>query len=134
MGCFAVIIVKMPTELREAQIDQSGEPALGIGQFMADKTPLTRHKLELLGIFAAWLQRDRNRRRGQLASNPIRSAVLSPGWRRRAFEGRKPSALASTFTGLSSTLPRALIVSAQWKPFPNVDTDEEVDQFLSLWG
>lgn len=55
-GRFAVIIVKMPTELWEAQIDQSGEPALGIGQLMGDKTPLPTHKLELLGVLVAWLQ------------------------------------------------------------------------------
>jgi hypothetical protein len=33
MGPFAVDIIKMPTELREAQIDQAGKPTLGIGQF-----------------------------------------------------------------------------------------------------
>jgi hypothetical protein len=55
---FAVNIVKVPTQLREAQIDQPGEPTLGIGQFMGDKTPLPVHKLELLGVFFAWLQGD----------------------------------------------------------------------------
>ena len=48
----------MPTELGKAQIDQPGEPALGIDQLMADKTPLPTHKLELLGVFIAWLQGD----------------------------------------------------------------------------
>ena len=57
MGRLAVIIVKMPTELRKAQIDQSGEPALGIAQLVADKTSLPTHKLELLGVFLAWFQR-----------------------------------------------------------------------------
>ena len=56
MGRLAVIIVKVPTELGKAQIDQSGEPTLGIAQLVADKTSLPTHKLELLGVFFAWLQ------------------------------------------------------------------------------
>jgi hypothetical protein len=51
MGRFAVVVLKMTTELRETQIDQSCKPALGICQLMADKTPLPAHKLELLGVF-----------------------------------------------------------------------------------
>lgn len=47
---------KVPTELRKAQIDQSGEPTLGISEFMADKTPLPAQKLELLGVFFARLK------------------------------------------------------------------------------
>lgn len=54
----AVVIFKVPTELGKAQIDQSGEPALGVGQLVADKTPLPAQKLALLGVFTAWLQRD----------------------------------------------------------------------------
>jgi hypothetical protein len=41
MGPFAVDIIKMPTELRETQIDQAGKPTLGIGQFMGNETPLS---------------------------------------------------------------------------------------------
>ena len=48
----------MTAELRKAQIDQSGKPALGIGQFMGDKTALPTHKLELLGVLVARLQGD----------------------------------------------------------------------------
>src|SRR6516225_3334104 len=38
MSRFAVDILKMPTELREAQVDQASEPPLGIGQFMGNET------------------------------------------------------------------------------------------------
>jgi len=36
----------------------------------------------------------------------------------RSSKAAKPSALASTLTGLSSTSPRALMAAAQWKRFP----------------
>jgi hypothetical protein len=43
--------------LNSGQIDQSGEPTLGIGKFMADKTPLPTDQFELLGVLVRRLQR-----------------------------------------------------------------------------
>jgi len=54
MARFAVKILKVPTQLRKAQINQAGEPTLGVGEFMGDKTALPVHKLELFDVLVCW--------------------------------------------------------------------------------
>lgn len=50
MSRLAVDIFKMLTELRETQIDQACEPTLGIGQLVANETPLSTKQLQLLSV------------------------------------------------------------------------------------
>jgi len=58
MGRFAVDVLEVPTELWKAQIDQAGEPPLGISQFMGNETPLSAKQLKLFGVFLSWLERE----------------------------------------------------------------------------
>src|SRR5689334_9536172 len=50
MGRFAVDVLEVPTEPWKAQIDQAGEPPLGISQFMGNETPLSAKQLKLFGV------------------------------------------------------------------------------------